>query len=153
MTHPNCDYISFEKDLALYFHKLDFPSSKDNLYMYQVWMNLVCWLWRRRFSKNFSVFLLFCHYLPLEKSYPLRLNKFESPLPKNDLCQVWLKLVQWLWRRSRKCKSSQRDRQTDGRSEKLPSAFSSGELKKKTQKKTTSIHLSTCKQLKEAHGP
>jgi hypothetical protein len=29
----------------------------------------------------------------------------ESPLPKDDLCQLWLKLAQWFWRRSRKCKS------------------------------------------------
>jgi hypothetical protein len=35
----------------------------------------------------------------LEKGYPLPLNKFESPLPKDDLCQVQLKLAQWFWRR------------------------------------------------------
>jgi hypothetical protein len=35
----------------------------------------------------------------LEKGYPLHLNKLESPSPKNDLCQVWLKLAQWFWRR------------------------------------------------------
>jgi hypothetical protein len=33
------------------------------------------------------------YYLPLEKGIPLRLNKLESPLPKDDLCQVWLKLA------------------------------------------------------------
>ena len=27
------------------------------------------------------------------------LNKIESPSPKDALCQVWLKLVQWFWRR------------------------------------------------------
>jgi hypothetical protein len=27
-----CDYLPFEEDLALYLNKLDFPSSKDNLY-------------------------------------------------------------------------------------------------------------------------
>ena len=27
------------------------------------------------------------------------LNKLESPLPKDALCQVWLKLAQWFWRR------------------------------------------------------
>jgi hypothetical protein len=42
-----CDYLPFEGDLALYLNKLDFPSSKDNLY--QVLLNLVCWFWRRRF--------------------------------------------------------------------------------------------------------
>jgi hypothetical protein len=35
----------------------------------------------------------------LEKGYPLYLNKLESPLPKDDLCQFWLKLAQWFWRR------------------------------------------------------
>jgi hypothetical protein len=35
----------------------------------------------------------------LEKGYPLLLNKLESPSPKDDLCQVWLKLAQWFWRR------------------------------------------------------
>jgi hypothetical protein len=35
----------------------------------------------------------------LEKGYPLYLNKLESPLPKDGLCQVWLKLAQWFWRR------------------------------------------------------
>jgi hypothetical protein len=27
-----CDYLPFEEDLTLYLNKLDFPSSKDNLY-------------------------------------------------------------------------------------------------------------------------
>jgi hypothetical protein len=35
----------------------------------------------------------------LEKGNPLHLNKLESPPPKDDLCQVWLKLSQWFWRR------------------------------------------------------
>jgi hypothetical protein len=51
----------------------------------------------------------------LERGYPLLLNKLQSPSPKDDLCQVWLKLVQWFWRTSRKCKSLQTDRQTHGR--------------------------------------
>jgi hypothetical protein len=42
--------------------------------------------------------LLFRYYLPLEKGYPLGLNKLESLSPKDDLCQVWLKLAQWFWR-------------------------------------------------------
>jgi hypothetical protein len=87
-------------------NKLEFPSPKDNLY--QVWLKLARWFWKRRLLKIFSVFLLFRYYLPLEKGYPLLLNKLESPLPKDDLCQVWLELVQWFWR-SRKCKSLQTD--------------------------------------------
>jgi hypothetical protein len=46
-----------------------------------------------------NIFLLFCYYLPLEKGYPLHLNKIESPLPKDDFCQVWLRLAKWFWRR------------------------------------------------------
>jgi hypothetical protein len=57
------------------------------------------WFWRRRFLKIFSVFLLFRYYLPLERGNPLHLNKLENPSPKDDLCQVWLKLAQWFWRR------------------------------------------------------
>jgi hypothetical protein len=78
---------------------------------------LACWFWLRRFLKIFSAFLLFCYYLPLEKGDPLHLNKLETPLPKDDLRQVWLKLAQWFWRRSRKCKSLQTDGQTDGRTD------------------------------------
>jgi hypothetical protein len=78
---------------------------------------LACWFWRRRFLKILSVFLLFCYYLPLERGNPLPLNKLESPPPKDDLCQVWLKLAQWFWRRSQKCKSLQTDRRTDGQTD------------------------------------
>jgi hypothetical protein len=67
----------------------------------------------------------------------LHMYNSESPLPKDDLYQLWLKLAQRFWRRSRKCKSLTDRRQTDGdrrtmdngRSEKLTSAFSSSELK------------------------
>ena len=44
-------------------------------------------------------FSLFPNYLPLEKGGALHLNKLESPSPKDALCQVWLKLAQWFWRR------------------------------------------------------
>jgi hypothetical protein len=81
----------FEEDLVLYLNKLEFPSPKDNLY--QVWLNLAFWSWRRSFLIFLSAFLLFRYYLPLEKGDPLHLIKLESPLPKDDLCQVWLKLA------------------------------------------------------------
>ena len=29
----------------------------------------------------------------------LHLSKLESPLPRDALCQVWLKLTQWFWRK------------------------------------------------------
>jgi hypothetical protein len=88
-----CDYLPFEEDLVLYWNKLEFLSPKDNLY--QVLLNLARWFWRRRFLKMFSVFSLFRYYLPLKKGYPLPLNKLESPSRKDDLYQVWLKLVLW----------------------------------------------------------
>jgi hypothetical protein len=114
-----------------------------------IWTNLnslhptiVCtkfdWIWpagsEEDFKKNFCVFLLFRHYLPLEKGYPLPLKKLESPSRKNDLCQVWLKLVQWFWRRSRKCKKLQMDKQTDGQTDgrQVIRKAHSGELKTKS---------------------
>jgi hypothetical protein len=57
--------------------KLKFPLPKDNVY--QVWLNLASWFWRRRFFEIFSVYLLFCYYLPLEMGNPLYLDKLESP--------------------------------------------------------------------------
>jgi hypothetical protein len=84
-------HMNIEKDLALYLNKLEFPLPKEKLY--QVWLNLTCWFWRRQFLN-----LLFRYYFPLEKDYSLGLNKLESPSPKDDLCRVWLKLAQWFWR-------------------------------------------------------
>ena len=46
-----------------------------------------------------NVFSLFQYYLPFDKGGALHFNKLESPLPKDALCQVWLKLAQWFWRR------------------------------------------------------
>jgi hypothetical protein len=91
-----CDYLPFEEDLSLYVNNVEFPSSKDNLY--HVWLNWACWFWRR-FKKKCSEFLLFRYYLPLEKGFPLCLNNVKFPTPKDDLCQVWLKLAQCFWRR------------------------------------------------------
>ena len=51
------------------------------------------------FFNSVNVFSLFRNYLPLEKGRTLYLNKLESPSPKDALCQVWLKLAQWFWRR------------------------------------------------------
>jgi hypothetical protein len=39
-------------------------------------------------------------------------GKYRIPSPKDDLCQVWLKLAQWIWRRSWNVKIY---RQTEGR--------------------------------------
>ena len=46
-----------------------------------------------------NVLSQFRYYLYLEKGESLHFNKLESLIPKNALCQVWLKLDQWFWRR------------------------------------------------------
>jgi hypothetical protein len=81
------------------------------------------------FFFKFNVFLLFCDYLPLEKGNSLHLKNLESPPPNNNLCQVWLKLAQLFWRRSRKCKSLQTDGQTDDRQRAIRIAHLSFHLK------------------------
>ena len=89
--------LPLEKGKALRLNKHESPSPKDA--MCQIWLNLTQRFWRRRFLNFVNVFSLFRNYLPLEKSMALHLNKFESPSPNDALCQVWLKLVQWFWRR------------------------------------------------------
>jgi hypothetical protein len=49
--------------------------------------------------KNFHCIFFLSLLSPLERGYPLPLNKLESPSPKDDLCQVRLKLAKWFWRR------------------------------------------------------
>ena len=81
------------------------------------------WNWPSGFGEEVFLissvyFSLFRNYLPLEKGRALHFNKLESPSPKNALCQVWLKLAQWFWRRRWKCEKftdRQTDRRTDGR--------------------------------------
>jgi hypothetical protein len=60
---------------------------------------LAHWFWRK-FKKFSSVFLLICCYFSLGMGIALHLNNIESLSPKDDLCQVWLKLAKWFWRRS-----------------------------------------------------
>jgi hypothetical protein len=83
-----CDYLPFKENAALYVNKLE---------SYQVWLNDIGWLIleKQEFLKCALFFHAFAsYYLPVEKGYPLPLNKFGSPPPKSDLCQVWLKFTQ-----------------------------------------------------------
>ena len=91
------NYLPLKRGLALPLNKLESPSLKDALC--QVWLKLAQWFWRRRFFNFVNVFSLFRNYLPLEKGGALPLKKLESILPKDALCQVWLKSAQWFWRR------------------------------------------------------
>ena len=54
---------------------------------------------KKIFLNFFNEFSLFRNYLPLKKGGTLHLNNTESPSPKIALCQVWLKLAEWFWRR------------------------------------------------------
>ena len=57
---------------------------------------------RRRRLLNFVKSMYFRNFVnisPLEKGGSLHLNKFESLLTKDTLCQVLMKLAQWFWRR------------------------------------------------------
>ena len=91
------NYLPLEKGWALHLNKLESPSPKDALC--QVWLKLAQWFWRRNFFNFLNVFSLFRNYLPLVNGGALHLNKLAFPSPKDGLCQVWLKLAQWFWRR------------------------------------------------------
>lgn len=72
--------------------KIEFPSNKKTLY--QVWLKLTYWLWRRFWKSS-----IYFHYLlPLRKVWSLRSNKREPPLSMNSLCKM-LKVAQWFLRR------------------------------------------------------
>ena len=49
-------------------------------------------------DKNIVNFINVFFLHSFEKGEILRLNKLESPLPKDGLFQIWLILVQWSWR-------------------------------------------------------
>ena len=82
---------------GLHLHKRAIPSPKDALC--QVWLKLAQWFWKIIFFNLSNVFSLFRNYLPMEKGMAHLLQKLESPLSKDALCQVWLKLTKWFWRK------------------------------------------------------
>ena len=83
--------------MLLYLNKLKSPSPKDALH--QIWLKLAQWFQRKKVFNFINVFLLFGNFLSLERGGAHHLNKLESSSPKHALCQVWLKLAQWFWRR------------------------------------------------------
>ena len=72
------------------------PSFKQTLIplpknaLYQVWLKLAKWFWRR-FLNIFNIILLLCYYLPLEKGVALHLNKLK--LYPRTLCDKF----GWNW--------------------------------------------------------
>jgi hypothetical protein len=92
-----CNYLPLKKGIPRHLNKLESPPPKD--YLCQVWLKLAQWFFRRRFLNDSTPFLHFCAYLPLEEDMVLYLNKFESSSPEDNLCQIWLNLACWFWRR------------------------------------------------------
>jgi hypothetical protein len=64
---------------------------------------------KKEIFKNVQCIFTLSLLSPLGEGLCPSFEKLEFPSPKDDLCQVWLKLVQWFWRRSQKCKSLQTD--------------------------------------------
>ena len=81
-----CYYLPLEKGMDLHLNKLESPSPKGALF--QVWLKLAQWFWRRRFLNIFNIIFQCCYYLPLKKGVTLHMYKLDSPLPKDALCQV-----------------------------------------------------------------
>jgi hypothetical protein len=107
-----CDHLPLWRGPGPLFEQTWIPFIQG---WFVVWLNLSQCFWRRlRFFKKFSIFFTLSLLSPLKDGWP---PSFEqtwsySLSPKDDLCQVWLKLAQWFWRKSRKCKSLQTDRMT-----------------------------------------
>ena len=74
-----------------------------NLYTLYPWMlcAMFDWNWPTGSEKMIFKFRLCIFTISLLSSFgkgqALHLKKIESSLPKDDLCQVWLKLAQWFW--------------------------------------------------------
>ena len=58
---------------------------------------------KRRFLNFINLFSLFLIMSPWKRTGPFFWTKLESPSPKDALCQVWLTLTLWFWRRRWKC--------------------------------------------------
>ena len=77
------------------------------------------WNWPSGSWEDFLISSMSFHYyfiiFPLGKGGggALHSNKIKSSPPKDALCQVWLKLAQWFWRRRLKCEKFT-DRWSDG---------------------------------------
>jgi hypothetical protein len=99
--HPNfflplLNDLPLGGDMALHLNKLESPP--------QWWsvpslVEIGPVILEKKILKYFLCIFTLCYCLPLEKGAALHLFKLESPHPKDDLFQVWLKLVKWFWRR------------------------------------------------------
>ena len=97
-----CGIISPWKRSGLFWEQTSIPFTKGCFV--QSWVEIGPVVLEKKIFLNFvNLISLFHNYLHLKKGGALHINKLEFPLPKDALCQVWLKLAQWFWRRRRKC--------------------------------------------------
>ena len=68
-----------------------------NLYSHSPWMFCATFGWKcpNGFEKKY--YLMCMKYITCFANIFRWINKLEFPSPKNDLCQVWLKLALWFW--------------------------------------------------------
>ena len=100
-------YLPLEKDRALIWTNLN--PLHPRMHFAKFGCNWPSGSGDEDFFNFVNAFSLFRNYLSLEKDRALHLNKLESPSFKNALwespsindalCQIWLKLAQWFWRR------------------------------------------------------
>ena len=81
--------------MVFYLYKIKSPSSKDTLCQVQVTVH-VCLKLTMWFNLYFHYLVNISHW---KKDVVLHLNKFQSRLPWDVLSQIWLKLIQSLWRK------------------------------------------------------
>ena len=124
-------YLPLQKGMAVFLNKIEFLFHKDTLC--QVWLKLT-----QCFLRSF--FLIYFHYFVIitswKKGRGASVNKLEIPLP-NELKMLWA-MFRWNWscasgadENVKNLKLRQRRQWTTDAfwSEKLISAFGSGELK------------------------
>ena len=107
----------------------NFYSSPNMVSTHYITWPFSFWIWRRRCLK-FAWFWPF-GALPLgpHGGHIYYLNNFESPTPKDDFCQVWLKSNHAFSRRRWKCKKFTDDARRTTHDGRKRTAIGSGELK------------------------
>ena len=89
ISFPN--YLPFQKGVTFRLNKLEFPSSKNAVW--QDWLKLDQWFWRRRFFKVFNVFYYFTIISPLRRAWSFiwkNLNFFYPSMTCAKFGSNWL---------------------------------------------------------------
>ena len=102
LIYHNVEYER-QKTVSGFFSGLNYFCLNLNLLHPRMFCANICWNRLCGSGKDLldyiNVFLLFCFCFPLKKSLGLHLTKHEYPSSIEAVCQVWLQLPQWFWRR------------------------------------------------------